>query len=105
MSRSTKRFDFKHKVPSNLNVLLRFFSAQTGESDRYSAYSDAAVRLPAVFRFAVIQSYLEGFSLREIADLTGLRPRTIESLLNRGRELLLEELHAHMMGKNGPTTK
>jgi DNA-directed RNA polymerase specialized sigma24 family protein len=46
----------------------------------------------------MILSYLEGFTNDEIADLAKVRPQAVESLLNRGRELLREELFAHLMG-------
>ena len=48
----------------------------------------------------MILSYLEGFSNREIADLAGVQPQAIESLLNRGRGLLREELFAHLMDED-----
>lgn len=52
--------------------------------------------LPAVFRSAMILSYLEGFSNAEIAHLAGVEPHAIESLLVRGRELMQEEFIAHL---------
>ena len=59
--------------------------------------------LPAAFRSAMILSYLEGFSNKEIGNLAGVRPQAVESLLNRGRELLgireliREQIFIHLM--------
>jgi len=75
-------------------------SSPTDESDEDVSYFKAIAGLPKVFRSAVILSYLEGFSNREIADLTGVQPHAIESLLNRGRGHLREELFAHLMGRD-----
>lgn len=52
--------------------------------------------LPAVFRTAMILSYLEGFSAEEIGRLAGVQPRAIESLLLRGRELMQEAFNAYV---------
>ena len=76
----------------------------TGEFDEDVNYFTAIASLPAVFRSAMILSYLEGFSYREIANLAGVQPHAIESLLNRGREFLREELFAHLMGSDSLET-
>ena len=77
---------------------VRHKSFLTGESDEDVNYFRAIAGLPAVFRPAMILSYLEGFSNKEIANLAGVQPHVIESLLNRGRQLLREEFFAHLMG-------
>lgn len=79
-------------------------SFMTGESDEDVSYFKAIAGLPVVFRSAMILSYLEGFSNAEIANLTGVRPHAIESLLNRGRGLLREELFAHVMDNDSLNT-
>lgn len=61
-------------------------------------YFQAIAGLPAVFRSAMILSYLEGFSIKEISDLTTIQPHAVESHLDRGRGFLREELFAHLMG-------
>ena len=73
-------------------------SFRGGESDEDVNYFKAIAGLPSVYRSAMILSYLEGFTNDEIADLAKVRPQAVESLLNRGRELLREELFAHLMG-------
>jgi len=75
-------------------------SWQAGGSHDDVDYFEAFAALPAVYRSAMILSYLEGFSNDEIADLAGVQPYTIDSLLNRGRGLLRKELFAHLMGDN-----
>jgi RNA polymerase sigma-70 factor (ECF subfamily) len=79
-------------------------SFTAGESDEDVNYFTAIAGLPAVFRSAMILSYLEGFSYSEIADLAGVQPHAIESLLNRGREFLREELFAHLLGSDSLET-
>ena len=71
----------------------------SGESNEDLDYFKAIASLPAVFRSAMILSCLEGFSNREIAELAGVDSQNVESLLNRGRKFLREELFAHLMGK------
>jgi RNA polymerase sigma-70 factor (ECF subfamily) len=73
----------------------------TGESEVDNSYLKAIAGLPPVFRSAMILSYLEGFSLSEIADLAGIPPHVIGSLLNRGRRLIHEELFEHLIGEEG----
>jgi DNA-directed RNA polymerase specialized sigma24 family protein len=61
------------------------------------SYLGAIADLPSLFRSAMILSYLEGFSSREIADLAGMEQHAVESLLDRGHGLLREELFEHLM--------
>lgn len=48
--------------------------------------------LPAQFRMAVLLADVEGFSYREIADITGVRIGTVMSRISRGRKLLQKAL-------------
>ena len=70
-----------------------------GDSNEDLDYFKAIASLPAVFRSAMILSCLEGFSNREIAELAGVESQAVESLLNRGRKFLREELFVPLMGK------
>lgn len=79
-------------------ITYRQHSFLTGESNEDLDYFKAIACLPAVYRSAMILSCLEGFSNREIAELAGVEPYKVESLLNRGRTFLREELYAHLMG-------
>jgi len=69
----------------------------TGESQDESGLIEAFAGLPMKFRTAMILSYLEGFSNRQIAYLAGAQPHAIESMLKRGRELLREELFTYLI--------
>ncbi len=53
---------------------------------------NAISELPEDFRLVVVLSFLEGFSYREIADITGLHIGTVKSRLYRGRKLLQKSL-------------
>jgi RNA polymerase sigma-70 factor (ECF subfamily) len=55
----------------------------------------AIASLPPSLRTAMILSSLGGFSNQEIAELAQVEPQAVESLLNRGRLFLREELFAH----------
>ena len=75
-------------------------SFRTDDREKDTRYFQTIAGLPALFRSAMILSYLEEFSIKEIADLAGIQPQAVESLLNRGRELLQEELFSYMIGNN-----
>lgn len=79
-------------------------SWRTSGSDDDSGYFEAIAGLPAVCRSAMILSYLEGFSNKEIADLGGVNPHTIESALSQGRSFIREELFEHLMGSVNPNS-
>ena len=53
---------------------------------------DAVMTLPEKYRMVVHLFYYEGYSVREISDLTGLREPTIKTQLSRGRALLKDIL-------------
>ena len=52
----------------------------------------AVLALPQKYRTALHLHYYEGYSVEEIAALTGARPGTVKSWLSRGREKLAAEL-------------
>ncbi|MFZ1684521.1 MAG: sigma factor-like helix-turn-helix DNA-binding protein [Candidatus Zixiibacteriota bacterium] len=66
----------------------------SGEADGYLYFLEAIDRLPSTFRSIVFLSFVEGFSTLEIAAMAGIPPDSIESLLDRGSELLDRELCA-----------
>ncbi|MBM3698401.1 MAG: sigma-70 family RNA polymerase sigma factor [Actinobacteria bacterium] len=53
---------------------------------------DALAAMPEDFRMAVYLSDVEGFSYKEIAEITGVPTGTVMSRLHRGRKLLRESL-------------
>ncbi len=81
-------------------ITARQQSWLTGESNEDVDYFVAFASLPAAFRSVMILSYLEGFTNKEIADLAGVQPLAVESLLDRGQRFLREELFAHLMGSD-----
>jgi len=72
--------------------------SSVSDAESVTEYSDAIAGLPEVFRSAMILSFLEGFSNTEIAGLAGVPPHAIDTLLERGREIIREELFAYLMG-------
>lgn len=53
---------------------------------------DALAAMPEDFRMAVYLSDVEGFTYKEIAEITGVPTGTVMSRLHRGRKLLRESL-------------
>ena len=56
------------------------------------AVYQAVLALPQKYRTALHLHYYEGYSVAEIATLTGVREGTVKSWLSRGREKLAAEL-------------
>lgn len=56
---------------------------------------DALAAMPEDFRMAVYLSDVEGFSYKEIAEITGVPTGTVMSRLHRGRKLLRESLSVY----------
>lgn len=52
----------------------------------------AVMDLPAKYRVAVYLFYYEGYSVREIGELTGTKESTVQTRLARARELLRRTL-------------
>jgi RNA polymerase sigma-70 factor (ECF subfamily) len=51
--------------------------------------------MPDEFRMAVYLSDVEGFSYKEIAEITGVPTGTVMSRLHRGRKILRSSLAAY----------
>lgn len=54
--------------------------------------TEAVLSLPAKYRIPIHLYYYEGYSVAEIADITGKREGTIKSHLSRARALLRDKL-------------
>ena len=52
----------------------------------------AVLELPKAYRTAIHLHYYEGYSVAEIAALTGAKEGTVKSWLSRGREKLAQAL-------------
>ena len=46
------------------------------------------MNLPVKYRLPMYLYYYEGYAVREIAEITGSRPSTVQTRLARGREKL-----------------
>jgi RNA polymerase sigma-70 factor (ECF subfamily) len=66
----------------------REFSTHVLEQDVHRAIDN----LPDDFKVVVVLSFLEQFSYKEIAKITGLHLGTVKSRLHRGRKLLQKRL-------------
>ena len=73
-------------VPTPESQLLRDADAQQ--------LREAIERLPAEFREVLVLRELEGYSYKEIVDITGLKMGTVMSRLARARERLARQLCA-----------
>ena len=56
-----------------------------GDDDR-ERIAAALARVPGAQRAVLVLCYLEGFSMREVADALGKSEKAVESLLGRGRD-------------------
>lgn len=56
--------------------------------------SEAVKKLPEGYRELVVLFHLEGFSIRDISELTGLKETVIKNRLYRGRQMLKAILEA-----------
>ncbi len=75
--------------------------SSTALSKVYTDFFQAIASLPEAFRLAMSLSYIEGLTIREIADLVNTQPRRISTLLYCGYRLLREELFVLLTSNNG----
>lgn len=73
-------------------------AGRSAEEELFDRFTDDQVKLaiedlPDTFRIVVLLSDVEGFSYKEIADITGVPIGTVMSRLHRGRKLLQKALH------------
>jgi hypothetical protein len=62
-----------------------------GGQEAVHLMQEAIGRLPLEYRLVFILSYLEGSPQEEIADLAGVEPQDVASMLQQGRELIEKE--------------
>ena len=75
-----------------VSPLEEFPALEDAMDDAALAVFSAVQNLPAKYRTPVYLYYYEGFSVDEIADITGRRPGTVKSDLFRAREKLRDQL-------------
>jgi len=86
------QFYIASSVKANMALL------QAVASDKHVNLLEAIVGLPEMFQSVMILSFVNGLSTKEVADLAGVHPYTIESLIDRGSGLLGEELFKLTIG-------
>ena len=72
--------------------------AMLASQEMKGAVWDALAELPAQQRAAVVMHHVEGMSMTEIAEATGVRPGTVMSRLARAREALRKRLSRYVEG-------
>ncbi|MFQ5509595.1 MAG: RNA polymerase sigma factor [Leptospirillia bacterium] len=72
------------------------FQEQTRKTEREEWLAEGIARLPPEFATMVVLRDIQGFSYREIADITGEPVGTVKSRLARGRERLRQILVTSM---------
>ncbi len=75
---------------------------RSAEEEVLDSFTDIEVKnaiegLPESFRIAVLLSDVEGFSYREIADITGVPVGTVMSRIYRGRKAIQRILHSYAL--------
>ena len=75
---------------------------RSAEDEVFESLTDDRVKraiedLPEAFRLAVLLADVEGFSYREIADITGVPVGTVMSRIHRGRKAQQKTLHDYAM--------
>ena len=88
-------------------------AGQSAEEEALRGFTDDEVKgaieaLPENFRIAVLLADVEGFSYKEIADITGVPIGTVMSRIHRGRRALQKTLHDFAQARGlvsaGPAT-
>ena len=84
-----KSFRVSRRVPLENDIEDQLSCKFTNEE---SSIREKLYRLPEKYGTVLYLFYYEGYSIREIADITGKKENTISSLLQRGRKKLKIEL-------------
>jgi RNA polymerase sigma-70 factor (ECF subfamily) len=87
-----------HALPDNVPSSATGAPEQLEDRDRTRAVRTAVLALPETQRLVVVLKYFEGLSYAEIATLTQLTEKAVESLLVRARRNLLPLLEKWLSG-------
>ena len=72
---------------------------ETGQRKDYSELYEAISRLPYEIRLCVILYYLEGYSVKEVAELMEVTESTVKNRLMRARKRLKREMEPEVAEK------
>ena len=61
------------------------------------ALREALLALPEKYRLPILLYYLEGYSLRQVAQMLRVPENTVKTRLSRGRQRLKERLHEEVL--------
>ena len=61
------------------------------------ALREALLALPEKYRLPILLYYLEGYSLRQVAQMLRVPENTVKTRLSRGRQQLKERLHEEVL--------
>ena len=61
------------------------------------ALREALLALPEKYRLPILLYYLEGYSLRQVAQMLRIPENTVKTRLSRGRQQLKERLHEEVL--------
>lgn len=86
-----------------VNALTRAGAARSAEDLALDRFTDDEVKealesLPEIYRYAVLLADVEGFSYKEIAEITDVPIGTVMSRLSRGRAALQKSLADYVQG-------
>ena len=90
----TEEFSLYHQMARELQTGSLGWDVEAQVLDRFAEADirEAIEKLPEAFRMTVLLADVEGFSYKDIAEITGVSKGTVMSRLFRGRRLLQKAL-------------
>lgn len=82
---------FWHKYRVHNDALLLFAEGDACENTEYTEVMEAVFNLPEKYKDLVYLHYYEGYSIEEIAKVTGKKPSTLRSRLSKAKTLLRKQ--------------
>ncbi|MCM1467162.1 MAG: sigma-70 family RNA polymerase sigma factor [Alistipes sp.] len=84
---SIRRYAQRYIYPGEEQELETMVESQGNETAAdYSTLYEAIARLPAKNRLVIVLYYLEGYSVREIADLLHIKENAVKTRMSRARK-------------------